>query len=360
MKHVRIASLLERRILKGDYALTGIPAERDLADDIGVSRVTLRKALDDLEEKGLLERAANRRLVLSSKARSKAEGMQIAFVSPSISPQSFSPDIQLWLGAVEAAAQLRGGRVRVVNYHHWGDPVLTETIRTFDGVFLVTSSEPISPWMTDLLTEARGVVALSEDLSHFNMPSIVLFPPRLIATTMRRLQRLGHRRIDCINIQGHNSITQARIDEWGNWLRSEEVGGRLIDEPCGIEENIFEAGVQVARKWIKQIDEQTTAVLCVTLPAAMGVIRAASEKGISIGDQLSVCTIDCEGIGKFINPPVAAFERLNPAEFMDSCIDWFAAGGTVDSWEGPLLMEPAKLKYTDGGSIGPAPGGRKK
>ena len=352
MKHIRIANLLERRIQKGDYALTGIPAERELADDIGVSRVTLRKALDDLEQKGLLERASNRRLVLSSNISASDSGVQIAFVSPSIAPKSFSPDLQLWLAAVESTARQRGDRVRVINYHHWDDPALTESIRTFDGVFLVTSSEPIPAWTAELLTEAQGVVALSEDLTHFDVPSIVLFPPELIASMMRRLKRLGHRRIDCINIQGHNTITQARIDQWSDWLRGEEVGGRLVDQPCDVDENIFEYGVRVARKWIKNIDDQTTAVLCVTLPAAMGLIRAASEAGITIGDQLSVCTVDCEGIGKFVNPPIASFERPDPIDFMNTCAEWFANGGELDSWEGPLLMEPDKLKIFDGGSIG--------
>jgi DNA-binding LacI/PurR family transcriptional regulator len=355
MKHLRIASLLERRIQKGDYALTGIPAERDLADDIGVSRVTLRKALEDLERKGLLERASNRRLVLSSDARAKVGGMQIAFVSPSIAPKSFSPDLQLWLSAMEGVARERRDYVRVINYHHWDDPALTESIRAFDGVFLVTSSEPIPAWTAELLTEAGGVVALSEDLTHFDMPSIVLFPPRLIDSMMRRLQRLGHRRIDCINIQGHNTITQARIDAWRAWLSTEHVGGQLVDEPCDVDENIFEAGIGVARRWIQQIDEQTTAVLCITLPAAMGVIRAATEAGISIGERLSVCTVDCEGIGKFYNPPIASFERPDPGKYMNACADWFARGGTEDSWQGPFLMEPKKLKIFDGGSIGPAP-----
>jgi DNA-binding LacI/PurR family transcriptional regulator len=220
---------------------------------------------------------------------------------------------------------------------------------------LVTSSEPIPAWTAELLTEANGVVALSEDLTHFDMPSIVLFPPRLIDSMMKRLRRLGHRRIDCMNIQGHNTITQARIDEWGNWLKNEELTGQLVDEPCDVDENIFEVGVKVARKWIKRIDTETTAVLCVTLPAAMGVIRAATEAGISVGDQLSVCTIDCEGIGKFYNPSIASFERPDAVKYMNDCACWFAAGGTEDLWKGPLLLEPKKLKIFDGGSIGPPP-----
>lgn len=356
MKHLRIASLLERRIQKGDYALGDLPAERDLADEIGTSRVTLRKALEELEGKGLLERSPNRRLVLSPEARSRVGGLKIAFVSPSIAPASFSPDLQLWLAAVDSVARSRGDQVRIINYHHWDDPALTDAIRTFDGVFLVTSSEPIPSWTAELLMEARGVVALSEDLTHFDMPSIVLFPPRLIDSMMKRLEKLGHRRIDCINIQGHNTITQARIDQWSEWLRGNEVAGSLVDEPCDVDESIFEAGLQTARRWIRKHAKQTTAVFCVTLPAAMGVIRAAAEAGIVVGEQLSVCTVDCEGIGKYMSPPIASFERPNPVEFMNACADWFAEGGFLDAWRGPLLLEPNRLKFFDGGSIGSAAG----
>ncbi len=354
MKHLRIAKLLERRIQKGDYALSDIPAERDLADDIGVSRVTLRKSLEELERKGLLERAPNRRLVLTTKARSAATGLQIAVVLPSIAPQSFSPDLQLWLSAVERIARDRNARVRVVNYSHWDDPIITESIRAFDGVFLVTSSDPIPSWTESLLKEATGVVALSEDLTHFDIPSIVLFPPHYIGSMLTRLEKLGHHRIDCINVQRHNLITEARIREWDNWSGQDGALGELIDRPCKSNENIFEAGFKVARKWIRSIEEETSAVMCVTLPAAMGVIRAANEAGISVGDELSVCTIDCEGIGKYMNPPIASFERPDPIDFMDTCVDWFIAGGDKDKWKGPMLMEPSKLKIFDGGSIGRA------
>ena len=80
MKHQHVSQLLERRIRKGDYALTGMPAERDLAGEVGVSRVTIRRALEDLQCKGFIERLPNRRVVLSAKARTAIGNLQLAVV----------------------------------------------------------------------------------------------------------------------------------------------------------------------------------------------------------------------------------------------------------------------------------------
>ena len=134
-------------------------------------------------------------------------------------------------------------------------------------------------------------------------------------------------------------------------MRNEEVGGKLVDEPCGVEENIFEAGVEVARQ-MDSPDRQANNGRALR-DATRGNGRHSSSKseaGISIGDQLSVCTIDCEGIGKFMNPPIASFRTTRPSGIYERCV----LTGLQEKvrWtvgKGPLLLEPKKLKIFDGG-----------
>lgn len=61
MKHAQISAQIEASISRGDLAPGDrLPPERTLAEEYGVSRMTLRQALQTLESRGLLRRAIGR------------------------------------------------------------------------------------------------------------------------------------------------------------------------------------------------------------------------------------------------------------------------------------------------------------
>jgi DNA-binding LacI/PurR family transcriptional regulator len=147
----------------------------------------------------------------------------------------------------------------------------------------------------------------------------------------------------------------ARVDAWRAWASMTGISGDFFDEPCSADVSVFDAGLASARRWLASAGDNVSAVLCITLPAVLGVLRAAHETGLVIGKDLSVCTVDSEGLGKYLCPSITSFERPNASPFLSQCFDWIAAGGKKDNWDRKLLMEPRTLRLFEGESTGPAP-----
>jgi GntR family transcriptional regulator len=70
---LQISETLRRRIETGELqALESIPSERELAQQLGVSRMTVRGAIDDLVDDGLLIRRQGRKTVVADEKISRA------------------------------------------------------------------------------------------------------------------------------------------------------------------------------------------------------------------------------------------------------------------------------------------------
>ena len=98
------------------------------------------------------------------------------------------------------------------------------------------------------------------------------------------------------------------------------------------------------------IHPNTTAIFCITLPAAMGLMRAAADAGVHIGQDLSVCVLDGEGIAAHLVPSLTSFKAPQVSGSLSAVIEWLAAGGNPDDWIGPLLVEPSQLTLFEGES----------
>src|SRR5690606_5247970 len=143
-----IVSLLEKRILHGDYAARELPTETRLAAEMGASRMTARKAVLRLLDRGYLVRQPNGRVYVSR--RLPAQRMRVAFLGPAHSPLMANK----WRIAVEREGARRGIAVRPVDFVHWDDPIIGETLEGFDGVFLLPSSDAMPDALLERLRTA--------------------------------------------------------------------------------------------------------------------------------------------------------------------------------------------------------------
>ena len=347
-KYETICELMERRIRLGDYAMKEIPAEERLASEVGVSRMTARRAVMRLVERGILVRKPNGRVVVNRKSFEGDLPPQIALLMPAFVSATF----ERWVTSAEIAAHKLHMRVRKVDYVHWDDPTIAETLDSFDGVFLVPSSETIPPQiMQRFRSQATPLVVLDSDWTADGIRSIDLSPPRQIRTLLDHLWELGHRRIACLSTQPHSGTVVARLQERADWEAEHSVSGRLIDEPVQPRGDTTAKAYDVMSKFLQARRPDFTAIVATTVTPAVGAMRALYEAGIQVGREVPLCAVNDEGLARYLCPSLTCTQMADPEPFLAVGYEWMTGRGAWD--ESKLLLQPADVSLFKGESTGP-------
>jgi DNA-binding LacI/PurR family transcriptional regulator len=353
-KFLDVVTLLEDRIRRGDYAISKFPGERGLASEVGVSRMTARKALKHLAQRGLLPapaRGTRRAVGRVPKVR------QLAFLMPPV----VSHEVQHRQRGVELAAASFGVVVRSVVYAHWSDVLIDEVLGGFDGVFLMQMGLPMPQ---DVLAKLRAapvpVVSLDHDLSGEGIVSVEFFPRRGVHDLLDQVAAMGHRRIACLNsypLPNHN--IEQRIADWQEWTIERGLGGELVNQPHAADHvtgaTAAEGAYHATHRLLAHGGFKDTALLCTALWTALGATRAMQELGVRVGRDLSVCVVNDEALGPWLNPRLTALQAADAVVLLAPCVDWMLRGGV--GWLGPLLVTPRRATLFIGESTG-APAGR--
>lgn len=333
-KYRDIAGVIEARIRRGDYVITGLQSDRAIAAEFAVSRLTARQALRLLIAQGHVLRKGNGRLELPGAEGVPAATRQIAFLAPSFP----SPFLQRLRVAAERAATGLGFRFRPVDYLHWTDQVVHETLALFDGVMLVPPGGMAADAIMQRAGAARaGILSIGRDLAGQGRPSLLVNPPEGVQTLCDHLAGLGHRRIDCLNVHAPSTGLPLRLQQWRVWRAAHGLEGELHDHALAPFADPMQGGYDAMRAALAAGRFAATALICTTELNAIGACRALREAGRVVGRDVAVCTFGGDGFCRFHTPSLTCLEHADPAPYLRLWCEWVERGRT--GWVGPLALQ---------------------
>lgn len=338
-KYLAVAERISNRIRSGDYHVQGVPAERELATQVGVSYTTVRKATQHLLDAGLLYRLPNGRLAVNNAAEPGAGQKQVALLAPASTGES--NEAGLWNIALANLRSRFDFGSRIVHYVHWDDPTILSTVQQFDATFLLPPHAP-DEFAQALKNTGKPVVVLNRDWSDLGFRSLRMFPPHFIHKLLDHLASLGHRRIDCVNTQRSGPVMREWIAQWQLWRTANAVEGELVEEPHDASVDPLIAAYNVLSRRIENGGLKCTGILCLTEAVAIGATRALLDHGLRPGHDVGLVTIGshrCE----YLSPTLTTLEEPDPAPYLAACIEW-ALSHPREGWHGPMLVQPADLK----------------
>jgi LacI family transcriptional regulator len=246
--------------------------------------------------------------------------------------------------------------------HHYNMvllPLPFESVDLFDAVdAMIAHSRPDGVILTPPLTD---VPSLLERLNEMKLPYGSVSPKKVddevgvtldereaVREMMQHLVSLGHRRI--AHIKGHpaHGASGWRLDGYREGL---ERAGLRYDPSLVLEgEFSFDSGVAAAER-LFALPQRPTAVFAANDDMAAGVMRVASERGLSVPRDLSVCGFDDTPMSRQIFPPLTTVRQ--PSRDMGRTAAIELMRSIKERSAGGMVHMPYALQLR--GSTGPAP-----
>jgi LacI family transcriptional regulator len=241
--------------------------------------------------------------------------------------------------------------LRPISYVQASDPVIFEALdANFDGIFIIVPLNASQLLLDRLARHRERVVSLLQNFSYLGIPSFLPAPAPFITMLLDHLVSLGHRRIDCFSTMPHDSVVDDRIRHWRMGMEQRGLVGELHDYPTAA----FECSTTAAyQQFGRMIDSglKATAFVCVTAEWGRGVIRACHERGVRVGQDISVCGFSEDRVARLAVPSITTVAETDAEPFLKMGLEWITTGGA--DWRRPLLLQPDSLQLFLGESTGP-------
>jgi DNA-binding LacI/PurR family transcriptional regulator len=309
--HQQLSRRLAAEIGAGRYRPgAAIPPERQLCALYGVSITTVRQAVLDLADRGLVERAVGRGTFVLERRANGARGLRLGLVSThelAISQESMTPIV----AAMQEASGAAGASLTHVHQEAPGPMAgFLESVirrRAADALILFTH-QPLHPLDVEGLA-ASGVpyIVFNRYLEAPEINCVVIDDAAATERAVDYLRRLGHRRIVHVAGQQHITVGRDRAEGYRAAMRRHGLEPWVIDAGWPIDAGYAAAEV------ILRAAERPSAVVASADGAAIGVIHAARRAGLLVPGDLSVIGFANLPGSELVDPPLTTMGYDRPA-----------------------------------------------
>ena len=288
--------------------LDKLPGERVLAKEYEVSYMTVRKAVTELTEEGIVYKVATKGTFVSNrKVSPKVTGNIGFFIDEGIKEGISSPYYSLIFGALDREVKKSG--YNMLLFSDFDDLNPLKNHKKIDGVIICCF-----PRIEHKLQEIKNylpIILLDNIASDKSLPSITIDNFNSCRESVEYLWSIGHRRIGFISGLMDSDVCKDRLLGYTSALVS--LGAKEEKELIFRGDYSYESG-ELGGKYFANLPDHPTAILCANDSMAIGAMKTIRESGLNIPNDISIVGFDDIEVSSRVYPALttnsAAIEEM--------------------------------------------------
>ena len=287
-----------KQAIKQRKIVDKLPGERVLARELGYSYMTIRKAIDNLVNEGLLYKVPTKGTYVADQTSRKKRTRTIGyFLDSRIAGGLSSPYYAMLFNALEKQTVRKG--YTLVYFTDSSEDNLHAVLGKLDGV--VASCFFRIEGLIQQMKAVLPVVAIDNSVADKEIPSVIIDNFNAQAQSVDYLVSLGHRKIGFLTGLDDSDVGKNRYEGYKAGLLKQ---GIEYDPELVFRGNFtFGSGVNGAEYFVS-LEERPTALICANDSMALGAINKLHQEGLEVPRDMSIVGFDDIDIARQITPPL--------------------------------------------------------
>ncbi len=294
-KYILVQNRIKEDIRTG-LIVVKLPGERELAKELDISYMTVRKAIENLVHEGVLYKVPTIGTFINSNGVEKAVTRNIGFfLDDRVEDSISSPYFSLVFKALEKEAVKHD--YNLIYFSDFNDLGPLKCMNKIDGIII--SCFPRLENKIQELKKILPVVLIGNSSADKSIPSVIIDNFSGIVDSMDYLWSLGHARVGFITGLQDSDVGKDRLKGYLSSLHRFGVAeeGELIYEG----DYSYESGAKGANHLLS-LAPTPTAIVCANDSMAIGAIKAIREMGLGVPEDISVVGFDDISVASQVFP----------------------------------------------------------
>ena len=275
-----------KELIKSGSIVDKLPGERILAKNLDLSYMTIRKAIAELVEEGLLYKNTTKgTFVSNNKTTSKTTKNIGFFLDATIKESISSPYYSLIFNALEKEVKKKG--YNLILFSDFDDLNPFTSSKKIDGVII--NCFPRIEAKIQKLKKFLPIVLLENIASDKSIPSVTVDNFNSSSEAAKYLISLGHKRIGFISGLQDSSVCKERHAGYVYSLENSDI--KVEKKLTTKGDYSFESGEKAA-KVLLSLPTPPTAIMCANDSMAIGAMKVIQQSGYIIPKDISIIGFD--------------------------------------------------------------------